>query len=196
MSRFFQELMFEQDQKKKKKIISRIAKYEEITDQVEQEISGYLSQCAANELSPDSGLKVRSMLAVTSELERIGDIFYQMSLTYERKAKEKIWFTPEQRANVKSMLEGVDSAFAVMIDNLKMPYENVTITEAMEKEKKLDKMRNKFRKKHLATIEKDDYNIKSAAVYTDLIYSCERAGDHIINVTEALIGKNILGEEE
>ncbi|MFK7787108.1 MAG: Na/Pi cotransporter family protein [Crocinitomicaceae bacterium] len=196
MSRFFQELMFEKDQKKKKKIIARIAKYEEITDQVEQEISGYLSECAANELSSDSGLKVRSMLAVTSELERIGDIFYQMSLTYERKAKEKIWFTPEQRANVKSMLEGVDAAFTVMIDNLNMPYENVTITEAMEKERKVDKMRNKFRKKHLATIEKDDYNIRSAAVYTDLIYSCERVGDHIINVTEALIGKNILGEED
>jgi phosphate:Na+ symporter len=196
MSRFFQELLFEQDQKKKKKIIARIAKYEEITDQVEQEISGYLSECAANELSPDSGLKVRSMLAVTTELERIGDIFYQMSVTYERKAKEKIWFSPEQRANVKSMLEAVDSAFAVMIDNLKMPYENVSITEAMDKEKKINKMRDKFRKKHLATIEEDDYNIKSAAVYTDLIYSCERAGDHIINVTEALIGKNILGEEE
>jgi phosphate:Na+ symporter len=115
-----------------------------------------LSECAANELSPDSGLKVRSMLAVTTEIGEnwrylLPDVSY-----LRRKAKEKIWFSPEQRANVKSMLEAVDSAFAVMIDNLKMPYENVSITEAMDKEKKINKMRDKFRKKHLATIEEDD----------------------------------------
>ncbi len=196
MSKFIQELMFEQDSKKKSKLIARVARYEEITDEVEQEISHYLNKCAVNELSVDSGLKVRSMLAVTSELERIGDVFYQISLTYKRKDEQKIWFTPDQRANVKAMLEGVDAAFDVMIKNLKKPYENVTITEAMEKERKLNKMRDKFRKRHLATIEDGEFNVKSAAIYTDLIYSCERVGDHIINVTEALIGQNIIGEED
>lgn len=196
MSKFTQELMFEQDGKKRKKLIAKISNYEEITDSVEHEISSYLNECAVNELSSDSVSKVRSMLAVTSELERIGDIFYQMSLTYKRKDDEKIWFTPDQRANIKAMLEGVDEAFEVMISNLNKPYESVTIVEALEKERKLNKMRNKFRKRHLATIEDDAFNIKSSTIYTDLIYSCERVGDHIINVTEALIGQNVLGEEE
>lgn len=196
MSKFIQDLMFEQDPKTKKKLISRVAKYEEITDKVELEISHYLNKCAMNELSAVSGLRVRSMLAITSELERIGDVFYQMSLTYKRKGDEKIWFTPDQRENIKAMLEGVDAAFDVMIANLNMPYENVTITEALEKERKINKMRDKFRKRNLATIEDGEFNVRSAAIYTDLVYSCERVGDHIINVTEALIGKNILGEEE
>ena len=85
---------------------------------MEVEISRYLSDCAENELSRDSAMRVRGMLAITSELERIGDIFFQMSITLKRKEEEKIWFTPEQRSNVKAMLEAVDGAFQVMISEL------------------------------------------------------------------------------
>lgn len=194
MSKFFQNLMFEQDKKAKKKLYDKIAKYEEITDRVEIEISGYLSECAENELSMESTLKVRGMLAITNDLERIGDVFYQMSLTFKRKDEQKIWFTPEQRSNVKTILEAVDEAFEEMTSNLKKPQKEVTLDRGMELEQKINMLRDKFRAEHLSSIEKDEFNIKSGIIYTDLVYSCEKVGDHIINVTEALVGKNILGE--
>lgn len=196
MSKFLQELLFEQNKKAKKKLFNKLKKYEEITDRVELEISRYLSDCAENDLSPDSTLKVRGMLAITNELERIGDIFYQMSLTFQRKDEERIWFTPEQRGNVKKMLEAVDDAFEVMIRNLKNPQSEVTIDEALEKEREINRLRDRFKLEHLATIEKQEFNIKSGIIYTDLIYSSERVGDHIVNVTEALIGENLIGEED
>lgn len=194
MSKFFQSLMFEQDKKAKKKLYEKIAKYEEITDRVEIEISGYLSECAENELSLESTLKVRGMLAITNELERIGDVFYQMSLTFKRKDEQKIWFTPEQRSNVKTLLEAVDEAFDEMTSNLKKPQKEVTLDRAMELEDKINHLRDKFRAEHLSSIENNEFNIRSGIIYTDLVYSCEKVGDHIINVTEALIGKNLLGE--
>lgn len=195
MSKFFQSLMFEQDKKTKKKLYEKIAKYEEITDRVEIEISGYLSECAENDLSMESAMKVRGMLAITNELERIGDVFYQMSLTFKRKDEQKIWFTPEQRSNVKTILEAVDEAFEEMIENLRKPRKEVTMDRAMELEININRLRDKFRAEHLSSIEKDEFNIRSGIIYTDLVYSCEKVGDHIVNVTEALIGKNLLGEQ-
>lgn len=194
MSKFVQKLMFEQDKKEKKKLYGRIEKYEEITDKVEIEISRYLNECAENELSHESTMKVRAMLAITNDLERIGDIFFQMSIAFKRKEEEKIWFTPEQRANIKSMLVAIDEAFVVMIDNLNKNPKEIVFDEAMEKEKMINKLRDKYRADYLASIEGHEFNIKSGVIYTDLIYSCEKVGDHIINVTEALIGRNIIGE--
>ena len=49
-------------------------------------------------------------------------------------------------------------------------------------------MRNILRRA-LKSIEQGDYNIQSGLIYNDLFASCEKAGDHIINVTEALAGK-------
>ena len=195
MSRFVQNLLFEQNKKNKKKLLDKIGKYEEITDRVELEISNYLHQCAERELSPESAMRVRGMVAITAELERIGDLFYQMSLIIERKNKEQIWFTPEQRNNIKKMLEGVDKAFDIMISNLGQAQKDVDFETAAKQEKKINKLRDKFKLEHLATIEKQEFNIKSGIIYTDLIYACERVGDHILNVSEALTGDNLVGEE-
>jgi phosphate:Na+ symporter len=194
MSKFTQSLLFEQEKKEKKKLYDRIAKYEEITDRVEIEISKYLSDCAENDLSHESTLKVRSMLAITSELERIGDVFYHMSLTIKRREDEKIWFTPEQRENVKTMLLAVDEAFEEMIKNLKLNRKEIDILPALQKEDHINKLRDKFRVEHLSSIESQEFNVKGGIIYTDLIYSCEKVGDHIVSVSEAMVGKNIIGE--
>lgn len=139
-------------------------------------------------------MKVRGMLAITSELERIGDIFYSMSLTMKRKDEEKIWFTTEQRENIKTMLLAVDSAFEEMIRNLRSNPKEVNIEIAIAKEEEINRLRDRFRAEHLSSIEQHEFNVRSGIIYTDLLYSCEKIGDHIINVSEALLGKNILGE--
>lgn len=195
MSKFFQELMFEKDKKKKTELYDRVKKYEEITDRVEIEISRYLNECAENELSQDSTIRVRSMLAITNDLERIGDIFYQMSLSYQRKEDDRIWFSPKQRTNITNMLKLIDEAFEIMIANLNEEDKPITIDKAFQKEREINALRDELRMEHLASIETSDFNIKSGIIYTDLIYSCEKVGDHIINVTEALTGQNIIGED-
>ncbi|HNR56771.1 MAG TPA: hypothetical protein PKJ19_16505, partial [Flavobacteriales bacterium] len=42
---------------------------------------------------------------------------------------------------------------------------------------------------HLKSIEAGDYNVKSGLIYNDLFSSCEKVGDHVINVSEALAGE-------
>ena len=160
--------MFEErNPKKARKLISKIAKYEEITDRLEVEIASFLQKVSQGELSERSSIMVRSMISVIGDLERIGDIYYQLSKSLERKLDDEIWFTPDQRNNLVELIGKLGDAFDFEIDRL----------------------RNRLRKDHLKSIGDSDYNIESGMIYTNMFSSFERIGDHIINVSEALAEK-------
>jgi len=190
MSEFVQRLMKEHDKKEKANLYNKIKKYEEITDRVEVEVAKYLGKVSQNEMSDTASIRVRSMLSIVNDLERVGDIFYQMSKTIERKEEEKIWFTQEQRNELQEMFHLVDEAFEIMVENLNVPdYEGVSLHNASNKENEINEFRNKLRIIHLKNMEKEDYNFKSGLFYNDLFSSLEKVGDHLINVSEAVTGR-------
>ncbi|MBI3134109.1 MAG: Na/Pi cotransporter family protein [Bacteroidetes bacterium] len=189
MSEFTKKLLSEQDKNEQQKLFDRIEKYEEITDRIELEIGNYLSKISEEDLSDTSSRHVRSMLSINNDLERIGDIFFQMSKSIERKGDERIWFTPEQRNNLLAMFVLVDEAFVVMNENLEGEFLKGDLQKAIRCEEKINAKRNELRSAHLENIEKQEYNVKSGMVYSDLFSSLEKIGDHIINVSEAVAGK-------
>jgi phosphate:Na+ symporter len=130
------------------------------------------------------------MMSIVNDLERIGDIFYQMSQHLERKAKERLWFTQDQREGLGEMFRLLEDAFGIMRENLEKDPEEVDLDRALEKEKEIDAKKEALRKAHLQNIEQEeDYNIKSGLIFHDLLTSCEKVGDHIINVSEGGTGK-------
>ena len=58
----------------------------------------------------------------------------------------------------------------------------------VEIEQRINHQRDALRRAHLKSVESGDHNIKSGLVYNDLFSSCEKLGDHLINVSEALTG--------
>lgn len=186
MNGFTQQLLTEQDKKIRSKLFERVKKYEEITDRIELEVADYLTRVSQDDLSEEGSAHVRGMLAIVNDLERIGDIYYQMSKNIERKIEQKLWFTQEQRDNLKMMFDHLDEAFKIMVKNLNVEFNKPDMEAAVNKEREINKYRNKLRKKHLRDIEEGDYNVKAGMIYNDLFLSCEKVGDHIINVSEGM----------
>lgn len=189
LSSFVQNLMVEHNAKERTRLLKKIKHYEEITDRVEIEVANYLSKVSEGNLTKDSSVKVRGMLSIVNDLERIGDIFYQMSLILEKKNTEKIYFTPEQRDNIKAMFLLLDKAFVTMRSNLSSDeQETVDLLAAREIEDEINKYRNKLRTEHLLNMEAGVYSHNTGIVYSELFSLCERIGDHIINVSEGASG--------
>ncbi len=196
MSGFVQALIKDKKLKNRSKLLKRIKKYEEITDRVELEIADYLSKLSFDNISEEGSVRLRGMLSISNDLERIADLFFQMSLAIERKNDSEAWFNETQVKNLLAILGLVDEAFAIMNENLDMEYSKVSLAEAVSKEKQINRFRDKLRKKHLKNLEKGEYNLLSSMIYSDLFSLAERIGDHIINVSEGVTGALARDEED
>ena len=183
------ELINELDVKKRNKLMKKIIKYEEITDNLEAEIANYLGKVSTSKLSEKSSLRLRSMLSITSDLERIGDIYMQISKTVDKKTDAKLWFDQNQRDNLNMLFDKVLEAYELMISNLSGNYSEINLDKSISLEVSINELRNDIRKKHFKSMEKGDYNAQSGLIYSNIFSSIERVGDHIINVSEAASGQ-------
>ena len=180
------QLLQETDSKKVAKLLVRIRKYEDITDRMEVEIADYLTKAAQGEMSDAASIKVRSILSIINDMERIGDICYQLSISLERKNDKKAYFIPELRTRLEEMITEVQNAIGIMNKNLCSDYSQISITEANGSEQMINKMRNELKKEYLKKIETGEFKIQTGLIYNNLIHSLEKIGDHVYNISEAI----------
>jgi phosphate:Na+ symporter len=191
MFNFIPELLQEQEAEKFNKLFVRTEKYEDISDRMEVEIANFLIKVSQEEMSEEGSHQVRSMLRIVSNMEKVADINYQMALSIQRKNQDKAWFTQQQRDNLKEMFAKVNKGLNVMMENLNAPEGKENIQKAVEVEHEINNLRDRIRDDHFKSIEKGDYNIKSGLYYNGLYSSCEKLGDHLLNINEAVTGINL-----
>ncbi len=181
--------LFETDQKKGGNFIKRIRKKEETTDRIEVEIADYLSKVSEDELSSRTSLRVRAMLNVIKDLEKIGDILYEMARNIRSKHEQKIWFTQEQRADIQKMIELLNEAFDIMLSNLGREEWEVDLEKARDQEERIDQYASELHGKYLEHVQSGEKNIMGWLIYNDLLSSCETVGNHVLNVSERMMGR-------
>lgn len=189
-------LVTEMDEKKLRYYTEQLEKYEDMTDRMELEISSYLSKAAKGELSSGGGHEVRSMLNIANYLERIGDIYLEISRNLTVRKKKKAYFTQDMRDNITDMSALVKRALDLMVENLESYEKDIDFVASEEQEELIDKAYKKLRKEYIKKVEAGKFQIRSGVYYSDLISELERIGDHALGVTESLKKDNELIVEE
>jgi len=169
-------------------IFSKLEHYEQITDRVELEIANYLNNISEGEIGEESGRRLQAMYTIISEIESIGDSGYNIARILQRKKVYKSKFDPEMVKKLEHMLDLLDNAFKQMIYNLELGYKNISnISGAEDAENSINEYRNHLKEEHLLNLENNVYNYQTGVFYMDVIAECEKVGDYIINVSEAII---------
>jgi phosphate:Na+ symporter len=181
-----QVLLTDYKSKKYYKILAKIDKYEQITDDLELEIAGFLTRISEGELSHDSSKKIRAMLKIIDDMESVGDAIYQLSKVIDNAQQSKLKFTEHQKRALKEMFDLVKMAFKEMNLNIEKEYNTVSIKNAYDIENKINDKRNQMRQQHVEDLKEKRYKHKTGTVYSDMFSIDERIGDYIINVSEAI----------
>ncbi|MFP4467591.1 MAG: Na/Pi cotransporter family protein [Bacteroidales bacterium] len=193
MFNFIPALIIETDKKEYKNLLERVSKYEEITDRVEVEITSFLIKISRKQLSMQASEELRRMRLVSSEIEKIGDVCFKMSSILADKKRDRIYFTPSQRSDLFEMFKLVNNGFELMLENFQGSAMEAreNLTRAMDIEKDINAFRDKVRESVIVDIEKGSSHVKGAFYFNKMITSCEKIGDAILNINEAVAGVNI-----
>ena len=165
----------------------KLVKYEEISDRIEYEIATFLNALPQEDISEHTQKQVKAMYKIINELESLGDSGEAISRILSRRNIHGKRFTDKNVEKIDSMIELVDKAYEVMIENLATKeFTQADLRRAVDCEIEINNMRTLLREEEILKIEQNESNYPSSVYYIDVIAEFERMGDYIINVSEAL----------
>ena len=182
--------LYNDEVKKRGKVFDKFKKHEDATDEMEMEISNFLIDVTHSNSSEETSDLAMNMVSMANDLERIGDINYQLSKTLEKKESLEISFKKKMDEPLKELIDKVEKAYEVMLANLSKDFGEVDLTEAYELENEINALRDQIKVQHLKRLGKKEDHVQSGLIFRDLLFALEKMGDHIYSVNKSMVGQS------
>ncbi|MBR5300041.1 MAG: Na/Pi cotransporter family protein [Bacteroidales bacterium] len=178
----------ETDPDKFEELKGKLVKYEEISDRIEYEIATFLNAVSAEEISKRTSIMIKAMYKIIGELESLGDSGESISRILSRRNIHNKTFDAETMKKLNAMLDLVDHAYAVMIENLTLAFDGKLeeISNAYSAEDRINNQRNNLRDEEIESIESERKNYQTSVYYMDIVSELETMGDFMINISQTL----------
>lgn len=188
------DLYYEKDTDKFLKIFGRIEKYEQISDRMEIEIANYLTNVMEGRLSSQGKENIRIMLRVVSEIESVADSCNNLAKAIKRRNDGKSVFLDSQNHSIDHMFSLDEKAIERMNELLEKQDHEITNEDmgiSTNLENEINNYRNQLKNDNLENIDTKKYKYSDGVFYMDIVSECEKLGDYVINVVQAVVGKKV-----
>nr|MBC8230995.1 Na/Pi cotransporter family protein [bacterium] len=172
------------------KVLDQVAPKEDIIDNFQEAISKYLVEISEQNLEQEEANKLPALLHSVNDLERIGDHAENLMELAERKIEEKLPFSEQAIAELKKMFGAIDQMLNVVILSMEADSKEEA-RRALGYEDILNKLQIQFRESHIQRMQNGECWVLSGIVFLDVINNLEKVGDHLKNISLAIIQQRL-----
>ena len=175
--------LFDQGSSKAKELAEQVARYEEVIDALEREITEYLAVLIQHPLATETSEEIAACMNMAHNFEKIGDHCESLLRSLRRKYDNKISFTDEGKQEIHSIAAKVRDSLAIVEKNI-TNYEANVMNDAQTVEADIDRLRGELRDAHIARIIDGRCDANAGLIFIDMLTSFEKIGDHAFNVAQ------------
>ncbi|MDQ7774017.1 MAG: Na/Pi cotransporter family protein [Elusimicrobiales bacterium] len=160
---------------------------EKTTDVLEHKINDYLASLVHERLSNTTSREVLSLLSMINDFEKMGDYGEKIANLLGRTREPGFAMSADAYADLRKISAAAREMLEETRSFILKPEEGM-MDKVWKRENELNRMRNEFRENHLLRICDGRCKPSVGPLYSDLLNSFEKMGDHAVNVAEALTG--------
>lgn len=165
--------------------VKKLKKMEELTDQMQEQLSQFLVSVAQENLTVHSARQINSMIRIINELESIGDCCFNLILLSQRRYNKGYKFSEESHAKLDEYTELVQQFIDFIRDHLDRRITDTDLQTAFTYENKINQIRDEMRDKAQEALS-EGADVRTELLLIDKVRHLEHVGDYCINIAEAL----------
>ena len=177
--------VFGENPKHMSKILSESHSMEDTTDQMQEEISAYLSKCSQENLTVKSQQNIPPMIRIVHELESIADSIFNLMRITEVRIRKGLAFDSEGTDDLQPYLEKVKKFLNFIQQHLNEHLSSNEMIEALQIEDTINKTLKDLIKASRKRL-RGGADVRTELLYLDMVKELEQIGDYSLNVAEAL----------
>ncbi|MBA7469797.1 MAG: Na/Pi cotransporter family protein [Spirochaeta sp.] len=165
--------------------VKQVAEQEEITDQMQEQLSHYLVGIFRESLNSRSAAQASGLIRIVNELESIGDSCYNLMILAQRRYDKKMNLPEEALKNIAPYTALVTEFMGFIRSHLDKPLPDVDLQKALNLEKRIDASRNSLIKAVQKRLQEGS-DVKQELLLLDIVRHIEHIGDYSLNIAEAM----------
>jgi phosphate:Na+ symporter len=159
---------------------------EELINDLDKKINEYLIKLQQSSLNAQESNRASLLAQTINDIERIGDHSENLVELAEYSITHKVHFSEQAVSEMKEMISTADTTIDQALRALAADDKQLA-EQVLENESTLDRMERKFRKNHIARLNKNECDGSAGAVFLDMLSNLERMGDHSKNIAQFVI---------